>query len=186
MQRHPPEKYIGVDVNLTMIEWCRQNLASDRAEFVHHDVWSSTYARDNSPNRVLPIKHLGSDFTIIEACSVFTHLSADQSQFYLDQMRSMLSPRGFIQASWLLFNKQSFAAMAKDQYTLFVDEFEPAAAVYYDWTFLVKMIRALGYRIIEIHWAPKLGDQNRLYLSLNSEFADRSNLTPPGTSVVGF
>jgi hypothetical protein len=186
LQRHPPEKYVGVDVNLPMIEWCRRNLSSERAEFVHHDVWSSTYAKTNTRNRVLPISHLGSDLSIIEVCSVFTHLSADQSQFYLDQMRSMLAPRGIIQSSWLLFNKQSFAVMTEDQNTLFVKESEPSSAVYYDWTFVVQMIRSLGYRIIKIDWAPRLGDQNRIYLSLCPEFADLSHVVPPGTSVVGF
>jgi hypothetical protein len=182
----PPEKYIGVDVNRPMIEWCRANLASDRTKFFHHDVWSSTYAKENNANRVLPIKQLGSDFSLIEICSVFTHLSADQSRFYLDQMRSMLAPRGIIQSSWLLFNKKSFAVMTEDQNTLFVDEFEPAAAVYYDWNFVVRMVRALGYRIIAINWADTMGDQNRIYLSLTPEFADLSDMVPPGTSVIGF
>jgi SAM-dependent methyltransferase len=186
LQRHPPEKYVGVDVNKTMIKWCRANLATDRAKFFHHDVWSSTYAKDNHANRVLPIKQLGSDFSIIEACSVFTHLSEDQSRFYLDQMRSMLAPRGIIQSSWLLFNKKSFAVMTENQNTLFVSEFEPAAAVYYDWDFVVRMVRALGYRIIAINWADTLGHQTRIYLSLNPEFADLSDRIPPGATVIGF
>lgn len=186
LQRHPPEKYVGIDVHLPMIEWCRQNLASDRAEFIHHDVWNSTYARNNTPNRVLPISHLGTDFSIIEVNSVFTHIHADQAQFYLEEMRKMLSPRGIIRSSWLLFNKQSFPVMTANENTLFVDEAYPTAAVYYDWNFVVAMVRNLGFRIIQVEWSKVLGHQNRIYLGGNPDFVDHSDVVPPGTSVVGF
>ena len=76
--------------------------------------------------------------------------------------------------------------MTENQNTLFVSEFEPAAAVYYDWDFVVRMVRALGYRIIAINWADTLGHQTRIYLSLNPEFADLSDRIPPGATVIGF
>jgi SAM-dependent methyltransferase len=185
-QKHRPELYIGLDISSVMIEWCQKNLQNDRFKFYHHDVWNASYAAGNTRNRFLPIEDLGSDFTIIEASSVFTHMFADQSEFYLDQMRKMLSPRGIVRATWCFFNKKAFPTMGDGQNTLFIDEADPTLGVYYAWNFFVDMIRRLGYRLIRIEWAYMLGLQNVMYLSLNKDFVDLADVTPPNTSVVGF
>ncbi|MGO9516223.1 MAG: class I SAM-dependent methyltransferase [Candidatus Korobacteraceae bacterium] len=185
-QSRQPEMYVGIDINADMIEWCQENLQNDRFKFYYHDVWSASYAPGNKRNRFLPIEHLGRDFTIIEANSVFTHLHADQSQFYLDQMRKMLSPKGLIRASWFFFNKDAFPPMGETQNTLFIDEADLTLGVYYAWSFFVAMIRRLGYRLIRAEWAYMLGFHNIMYLSLNKDFADLSDVNPPGSSVVGF
>ena len=186
LQHDKPEKLVGLDINPDMIEWCRANLGSRNVSFHHHDVWSVTYAPQNSRNRVLPIRDLGSDFTLIEANSVFTHLHEDQSKFYLDQMRSMLGPTGIIRATWFLFNKKAFPMMGADLNTLFINESDPTNAVYYDWQAFVKMVQGLGYKVIDIKWAQVLGFHNIICLGTNHRFRDISDVTPPGTSVLGF
>jgi SAM-dependent methyltransferase len=187
LQKRPPREYVGLDIHAGMIEWCQQNLQTERFRFYHLDVWSAGYGVDNTPtNRVHPISHLGSDFSIIEANSVFTHNLADQSEFYLDQMRSMLAPRGIVRATWFFVNKQVFPPMSEHLNTLFIDEGDLTHAVYYDWKFFRNMIRRLGYRLVKIDWSREVGFHNMVYLSLSQEFADLADVTPPGTSVIGF
>jgi SAM-dependent methyltransferase len=185
-QENQPEMYVGLDINADMIKWCQKNLQNDRVKFYHHDVWNASYAPGNTRNRFLPIEHLGSDFTIIEANSVFTHMYADQSEFYLEQMRSMLSPKGIIRTTWFFFNKEAFPPMGEQQNTLFIDERDPTLGVYYAWNFFIDMIHRLEYRLIRTDWAPMLSIQNTMYLSLNKDFDNLSDVNPPGSSVVGF
>jgi SAM-dependent methyltransferase len=186
LQRDRPKTYVGMDINRSMINWCQENLTCDGFSFHHHDVWNPNYAPDNSRNRHLPIVQMGSGFTLIEANSVFTHLHDDQTQFYLQQMRSMLSQSGVIRATWFLFNKKCFPMMGDHQNTIFIDEFDTTQAVYYDWLYFVRMTRSLGYRIINIDWAPILGFHNMIYLAQDNRFADLGDCNPPGQSVLGF
>lgn len=186
LQSDRPRSYVGVDVNPEMIAWCQANLTRDGFSFHHHDVWSPVYAPGNSKRRVLPIRHLGSGFTMIEANSVFTHLHADQTEFYLREMRSMLAPLGLIRATWFLFNKKCFPMMNEHQNTIFVDEFDTTSAVYYDWFYFVNLIRSLGYRMVKIDWSPFLGFHNMIYLATDPGFEDLSNTLPPGSRVLGF
>jgi SAM-dependent methyltransferase len=185
-QQKQPEMYVGLDINADMIKWCQENLQDDHFKFYYHDVWNASYAAANTRNRFLPIDHLGSDFTIIEASSVFTHMYADQSEFYLGQMRNLLSPKGIIRGTWFFFNKKAFPPMGEGQNTLFIDEADPTLGVYYAWNFFIDMIGRLGYRLIRTDWANVLGFQNVMYLSLSKDFADLSDVNPPGSSVVGF
>lgn len=186
LQHHKPQRYVGLDINPGMIDWCRKNLSQPGFEFFHHDVWNVNYAPNNTKNRVLPIRQLGTDFTLIEANSVFTHLHEDQSKFYLDQMRSMLAPQGIIRATWFLFNKKAFPVMADDQNTIFVSEHDTTQAVYYDWNAFVRTVHELGYKVIRIDWAQMLGFHNIICLGRQESFSDISDVTPPGASVLGF
>jgi SAM-dependent methyltransferase len=186
LQKDRPRSYVGMDVNPEMIAWCKANLQRDGFSFHHHDVWSPTYAPKNSKRRILPIEPLGSGFTMIEANSVFTHLHADQTEFYLEQMRKMLAPMGLIRATWFLFNKKCFPMMNERQNTLFVDESDLTSAVYYDWHYLVDLIRSMGFRMVKIDWTPFLGFHNFIYLAASPEFEDISGNLPPGSKVLGF
>jgi SAM-dependent methyltransferase len=185
-QRKRPRSYVGLDIHRRMIQWCQENLSFEGFSFHHHDVWNPNYAPENSRNRFLPIRPLGSGFTLIEANSVFTHLHDDQTQFYLEQMSSMLAPRGVIRATWFLFNKVGFPMMAENQNTIFVNEHDTTQAIYYDWAYFCRMTKSLGYRIVKIDWAQMLGFHNIIVLARSDEFLDLGNVVPPGTSVLGF
>ncbi len=186
LQKDKPRSYVGLDVNPEMVNWCKKNLKHDGFSFHHHDVWNPTYAPNNSKNRVAPIKQLGSGFTLIEANSVFTHLHADQTKFYLEQMQSMLAPLGLIRGTWFLFNKACFPMMNEHQNTIFVDEFDTTSAVYYDWLYLVNLIKSMGYRMVKIVWSPFMGFHNMIYLARNRAFTELVDAVPPGSKVLGF
>jgi len=51
LQQTPrPRRYVGIDINREMVEWCRANLSPvDRNfQFHHHDVYSPTYGAHNT------------------------------------------------------------------------------------------------------------------------------------------
>ena len=185
LQKDKPRLYVGLDINRPMIQWCQENLKFDNYSFLHHDVWSISYAPDNSRNRTLPITHAGSNFTLIEANSVFTHLCADQTEFYLREMTSMLSDRGIIRLTIFFFNKKWFPMMGESNNTVFVDERDPTQAVYYDWNYFREFIRSLGYRIVDLQWTETPGFHNIVVLARNPRFPDLTDAMPPAT-VIGF
>jgi SAM-dependent methyltransferase len=186
LQRDKPKVYVGIDISKPMIEWCQRNLAREGFRFLHHDVWNVKYAPENSRNRYLPILDAGRQFTLIEANSVFTHLHEDQSEFYLQQMSSMLAPNGLIRATWFFFNKRSFPTMTDGLHTIFVNELDTTHAVYYDWAYFVQMTCSLGFRIVHIKWSPIVGFHNTIILAQGEGFPDLGDSVPPGTAAVGF
>jgi SAM-dependent methyltransferase len=186
LQHERPKTYVGIDISMPMIDWCRRNLAGNGFSFVHHDVWNARYAPENSRNRYLPIESAGSEFTLIIATSVFTHLLDDQANYYLRQMRAMLAPNGIIRATWFFFNKTRFPTMGEGLNTLLVNEVDPTHAVYYDWQYFVHMTRNLGFRIADIVWSPMVGFHNTITLAYGEEFPDYGDSLPPGTSVIGY
>src|SRR5271165_759713 len=186
LQRERPKSYLGIDINRPMIEWCQQNLSFDGFCFVHHDVWSPTYGRENSKNRYLPLRPLGSDFTLINANSVFTHLLEDQVEFYLREMCSMLAPTGIIHSGWFFFSKKWFPMMGEGQNTIFISEHDVTAAVYYDWDYFRSLLRSLGLRIAAVKWTKILGFHNVLTLAKNELFPDLDDKVRPPSSVLGF
>ncbi|HEY3441105.1 MAG TPA: class I SAM-dependent methyltransferase [Paludibaculum sp.] len=186
LQNAPPEEIVGVDISRKMIDWCSANLGCPGVSFQHHDVWNIWYAPDNHRNRVMPLTPAGSDFSLIEANSVFTHLLEDQSTFYLEEMSGMLAPKGLIRATWFFINKKAFPMMMEAQNTVFIDETDLTKAVFYDWEFFVRTTRRLGYKIVNVEWADMLGFHNTVYLGRDECFTELDIAAPPSTSCLGF
>ncbi len=188
LQNVPPERYVGIDISHRMIKWCQKNLKRPGVEvaFHHHVVWSATYAPKNSKNDYLPIRRYGTDFTLINAHSIFTHLLEKQTRFYLREMRSMLAEDGLLRCSWFFFNREWFPVLAPEQHCLYVNERDPSQAVYYDWEFFRELVRELGFKIVDADWTKVSGFQSVLLLAWGEKFEDVSaNLEPPET-VLGF
>ena len=186
LQAEPPKEIVGVDISRKMIDWCIQNLSRPGVSFQHHDVWSIWYAPDNNRNRVMPLAPAGSDFSLIEANSVFTHLLEDQTIHYLEQMSSMLAPKGMIRATWFFLNKKAFPMMSDTQNTVFIDEVDPTKAVFYDWEFFVRTTKRVGYKIVRVDWAEILGFHNTVFLGKDDSFTELHFDAPPSTSCLGF
>lgn len=180
LQKQRPQFYAGLDVNRPMIEWCQNNLKFKGVSFYFHDVWSASYSPENSRNRTLPIQHVGSNFTLIEANSVFTHLYADQTEFYLREMYDMLAPRGIIRLTIFFMNKAWFPMMSESQNTIFVDERDPSLAVFYDWNYFRNLVGSLGYRMAHIQWTEIPGFHNIVVLAKSPDFPDLAPDSPPG------
>ena len=134
-QRPRPRRYLGIDLHRGMVEWCRKNLEphADGFEFRHHDVYYvnfNPHARGRRPT--LPFPARDAEFTMIEAWSVFTHLTQSQAEHYLRECARVLRPDGYLHSSWFLFDKRDYAMLAPEQNALYTNEYDLVSAVVFD------------------------------------------------------
>lgn len=186
LQHKPPERYVGVDISREMINWCNRNLRRSGVKFFHHDVWSLTYAPNNSRNDYLPLGHYGEDFTLIVAHSVFTHLLEHQTRFYLKELGSMLAENGLFLTTWFIFNRAWFPILNPDQHCLYVNAVDPTQAVYYDWDFFKGLVKQAGLKIIDATWTPINGFQSPIMLARGEAFEDKTDVIKPSEKILGF
>ena len=146
----PPDRYLGVDINRSMVEWCERHLAPlhDEFRFVHHDVYNINLGPDNTKRRSAPLPAPEGYATLAVAHSVFTHLALDQTIAYLHELRRILRPGGVAKTTWFLFARHTFPMMAPEQVTLFINESDPTNAVIYDWEWLRQAFSDAGFRIV--------------------------------------
>lgn len=188
LQHEPPQRYTGVDVHRGMIRWCKNNLKRSGVDvqFDHHDVWSPTYAPENSRNETQPLRQYGSDFSLVNAHSVFTHLYERQTEFYLEECHALIDDRGILRTTWFFFNREWFPVLAPSQNSLFVNDSDPSQAVYFDWDYVVQLAHRLGLKIIHVNWTLKPGFQNEVYFAKGPDFEDISEGLRPHSTVIGF
>ena len=149
VQPTPPRSYLGIDINRSMVAWCSKFLAPlrDGWRFEHHDVYNKNLGADNSPNRTQPFPVADGTLSLVIAYSVFTHLSLDQTIFYLHEIRRKLRPGGVAKTTWFLFCRHTFPMLLSNQVCLFVSEHDPASAVIYDWEWVRQAATDAGFRI---------------------------------------
>ncbi|MBI1358011.1 MAG: methyltransferase domain-containing protein [Acidobacteria bacterium] len=148
-QPTPPERYMGVDINREMVTWCSENLSPLHPDFrfEHHDVYNKNLGKGNSAARTAHFPVGDREFSLLIAHSVFTHISLDQTIFYLHEMRRILQPGGLAKTTWFLFSRKTFPMLAPSQVCLFVNEDDPTNAVIYDWEYLRQAFIDSGFRI---------------------------------------
>lgn len=144
-QRVRPRRYLGIDIQRRVIDWCRNNLATaDPAfEFLHHDVYAPWYAPENSLRLALPLPAADQSFSLVVATSVFTHLTRSQVEFYLSEVARILTADGVAFTTWLFFDRASFA-FHPEVYSLYISEADFAQAVVFDREWFLETVRALG------------------------------------------
>ncbi|MBV9582346.1 MAG: class I SAM-dependent methyltransferase, partial [Chloroflexi bacterium] len=169
-QRPMPERYFGVDLHRGMIDWCRRNLTpvAPQFRFEHHDVYNWHFNPGADKPRMLPLPAEAGAFSLVEAWSVFTHLSESQAQFYLAQCQRLLSPDAILHTTWFLFDKREFPMLTPDQNALYASDLDPSAAVIFDRAWLRATTRALGLQIFDVRpTAPIRGFQWQVLLTPN-------------------
>ena len=147
LQQDPrPRRYVGIDAHPGMVDWCKANLSPVDASFafLHHDVYSPTYAPGNRLRLAEPLPVPDGSVSLFIAHSVFTHLTSRQSEYYLWEMARVLAPRGVAFTSWLFFDRESFPFMRDGPYCLFTSEADFAQAVIYDRGWFIDTVRRLG------------------------------------------
>lgn len=151
IQQDPrPERYVGVDLHLGMVTWCRENLMpfAPGFEFHHHDVYNHHFNPGASKPRMLPFP-AGDDFaTLVNAFSVFTHLTQEQTPHYLAEVARILAPTGIFHSTWFLFDKREFPAMQKGSDALYISHVDPSAAVFFDRDWVRRSARAAGLAVV--------------------------------------
>jgi SAM-dependent methyltransferase len=97
---NPAIRYIGIDLFLPAIAWCRKAfapLAGERFRFEHFDGYSRAYnpAGEIEPaNHRLPCDDCSIDVAV--CASLFTHLAEPTCSHYLSELRRVLTPGGRI------------------------------------------------------------------------------------------
>jgi SAM-dependent methyltransferase len=156
LQTTRPRRYLGIDIHRGMIAWCRENLTplAPEFEFRHHDVFSPGL-NPTGTARLARLPAEDGEFTLVQAWSVFTHLTQEQTEHYLREAARILRPDGFLHSTWFLFEKRYFPMMQDFQNTLFINDIDPTNAVIYDRDWLRDAARSAGFMLIQA-FAPKV------------------------------
>jgi SAM-dependent methyltransferase len=147
IQQDPrPERYVGIDLHRGLIEWCRRELAphAQNFEFAHHNVFNYHFNPDSSAPQTRRFPITDSSATLVNAWSVFTHLTQTQAEFYLAEVDRVLAPGGVFHSTWFLFDKRAFPMLQRDAAALYVSYQDPSAAVAFDRGWLLEQARKNG------------------------------------------
>jgi SAM-dependent methyltransferase len=153
-QQNPrPERYLGIDLDFPLVTWAGENLAPRLPgfEFQHHNVHNVGLnpGVDKPPYKLFPAG--AEEFTLVTALSVFTHLPEPNAEHYLYEARRVLTPDGYVNASWFLFDRrESGVAQIANANTLYVDFHDPTIAVIFDRTWVRDMAARAGLVITHV------------------------------------
>jgi SAM-dependent methyltransferase len=152
LQRTSPHLYVGVDLHAGMIGWCENNLhtVAPHFSFYHHDVFNVRHNPGREKPLTAPFPVADSQFTLVNALSVFTHLTEEQAEYYLRECARILHPQGVLHASWFLFDKPDHPMMDDDSNALYVSYVDPSAAVLFDRKWVRDTARRMGLTIYHV------------------------------------
>lgn len=152
LQRPRPELYVGMDLNAPLIQWCNDNLHPFAPEFsfYHHDVFNVALNPSRDKPLTAPFPAQDSQFTLVNAISVFTHLTERQAEYYLRECARVLRPDGVLHASWFLFDKADHPMMDDSSNALYVSYTDPSAAVMFDRKWVRDTAKAMGLTIFQV------------------------------------
>jgi SAM-dependent methyltransferase len=149
LQKPQPRRYVGIDLHPGLIRWCQRNLhpAATNFDFFYHDVFNLTFNPKPGSPGVAPFPVGDSEFSLVIAHSVFTHVTEEQAIFYLRECARIIDQNGFLYTSWFLFEKQEFPMMQEVCNALYVSYHDPTAAVIFDRQWLIDKAHEMGLRI---------------------------------------
>jgi len=150
-------RYFGQDVDKSMIEWCSANLANEQFTFALADIYSEVYnPKGKSVNEYrFPIDQNAID--TVFSISVFSHLLADDFNFYLRECKRVLALNGTLHMT--LFLMDFIRSQLGDRWTFkfkrencyIENERYPEAAVAYDLDYVKQMLIANGFELVQIY-----------------------------------
>lgn len=151
-QRHQPKRYIGIDINRRMIDWCETHIAPhhDGFSFYHHDVFNPLLGQFNQRKDHAPFPVGDGEMTLFIAHSVFTHLVPSQAEFYLAEAARVLRPGGIARISWFFFDKGDFRMMQEFQNALYINLDDPTNAVIFDKTYFETLAKLNHFKILDV------------------------------------
>jgi len=169
-QANRPKRYVGIDIHRGMIQWCQDNLSTIEPafQFCHHDVWNLGLGPDNTRQSVAAFPVGSAEFRLVNAHSVFTHLTKEQTEFYLAEISRILAADGVARTTWFLFDRTTFPMLFDFQVTLFINEVDPSNAVIYDWQWLLETMCKSGLRVSDTVPPAQRGFEWELYLRKSS------------------
>jgi SAM-dependent methyltransferase len=152
LQSPRPKRYLGIDLHRGMIEWARANLAPAAAgfEFRHHDVYNRSFNPGQGLPDVAPFPAEDSAFTLVNALSVFTHLTESQAVYYMREAARILAPDGILHASFFLIDKSQFPVMTEHTNALYLSYEDPSAAVLDDRDWVCRIAADAGLTLVDV------------------------------------
>jgi SAM-dependent methyltransferase len=170
LQNPRPRRYVGIDPHRVMIEWAQKNLSSVDAafQFIHHDVYSPSYADQNTLQLSQPFPVEDDAFSLVIAHSVFTHLCRQQTEYYLGELCRILQPHGLAFTTWFFFDRDSFRFLPRGPYCLYTSERSFDEAVVYDRKWFIEAIHRVGLGVTSVPFAPIPGHQWTVLLEKRS------------------
>lgn len=166
--------YYGVDVDKSMIDWCRKHISSIRLSFTfdHVDIKNNAFnpdgKLDNSDFHVNYYDH----YDFIFLTSVFTHIMEDGLRHYLSEIAKALTPSGRVFATFFLINEESRRLINEEKadwnfcypmdHGAYFIEKNPEAALAYNEDFIIELYRENGLEINDIYYGSWCGRENYL------------------------
>lgn len=153
-------KYIGIDIDEEMLEWCLRNYDSERFSFYRSNHGSKAYrgVEDGNSHYRIPLADECADFVF--STSLFTHLLERQLTNYCQESFRILKSGGHM--AMACFSLDHPPPTYGDRHTFrhhvgnsFVESRRvPEAAVAYREKFLLDVAGQVGFRTAEIQAAP--------------------------------
>ena len=150
-QKIKPKKYVGIDLHSTVINWCNNNLKpfNNNFSFYHYDIYNAQFNPNSDKNfEKFPVSD--SDFSLIIAHSVFTHITEDLVLNFLIECLRIMKPESYLVSTWFLFDKKYFPMMQESQNSLYINPNDPTNAVIYDHQWLFKLCQEIGLTPVKI------------------------------------
>jgi SAM-dependent methyltransferase len=152
-------RYLGIDVDRELIEWCRKHFPPELFAFDHADIGNKVYNPTGSlalKEYSIPVEDSSQDFVFSN--SLFTHLLEDGLEHYIQQTFRILKPGGWMMGS--VFCLESMGKSLGGRWTFrhrignaVVETLEyPEAAVAYPEAQLRQLCEAAGFQEIRMLW----------------------------------
>lgn len=164
-----PIQYVGVDLFQESIEWCQTHLSSHNSnyEFYHHNVFNAQF-NPNAGNMV-DVFPVNQKFTLVNAHSVFTHITEPNLDHYLSECAKILESKGVFRATWFLFDKSGFPMMQEFQNGIYINLNDPTNATIFDYKYIESLYEKYGLTIYKIIPPAVRGFQWTLFASPSTE-----------------
>jgi SAM-dependent methyltransferase len=158
--------YVGVDIDLEAINWCRENYDAERFRFHHSTDGSVSYNQEGVAKTSYKIPEADDTFDLIFSNSLLTHLLETELGNYLRETYRLLRAGGTMMHSH--FNMEHLPASYGKRHTFsyrlgnahIESEEQPEAAVAYNTQYLFDLCRQVGFSSSEIVHMPG-GEQHQ-------------------------
>jgi SAM-dependent methyltransferase len=144
-------KYIGVDIDAEMLDWCRKHFDAPRFEFLQSTHANKSYNKpgESAQTYAIPVEAATVDFVLSR--SLFTHLLEPELRNYLEESLRIMKPGAQLAMSFfcLDYPPETYGGRHTFSHKIGNAAVEslavPEAAVAYTETFMVNLAREVGF-----------------------------------------
>lgn len=98
-------RYVGLDVDPGLVEWCRRRLEDSTYRFAHFDYWNASYNPGGGRFIALPVEDDWAGAVVLN--SVFTHMLPDDVAHYVREIGRVMAPDAVALITAFLYDEQS-------------------------------------------------------------------------------